>query len=122
DADVEVGHERDRPSTLSRGTREDDRARLRDRNGAAGDDTVHQIELERRPAAVVDQFELGRTPRVRKAGRHHETRHRTFARSGRDGLGDARRPANVSAIVADALAEAPDPRGGIEYSTAAVSR
>ena len=47
DADVEVGHERERAAPLLRAAGEDDRAGLGDRGRAAGECAVDAVELVR---------------------------------------------------------------------------
>ena len=54
DAQVQVGHQRERPAAGARAAVEDDRAGLGDRQRAAGQHAVERVEVARRERRVVD--------------------------------------------------------------------
>ena len=65
DAQVVVGHQRERPAPLPRAAVEHDRAGLRDRERGSGQGAVETVELMRRQAGVDDQLHALGPPRGR---------------------------------------------------------
>ena len=120
---MEVGDERERAAALVRRRREDDRAGLCDRDGAAGEDAVERVELvRRREPVVLDELDSGgrQAPAAR---RDHEPpgavpRAQTPTDLARDLLAGGDAP-HLGAVVADPLAEELDALARVERRRAA---
>ncbi len=87
DAEVDVGDEREGSPPVGRAGGEHERARLRDRERAAGERGVEGVELGRREVVVFDHVHAGRPPLGRQRRRDAEPAH---AALGAD-AGDLRR-------------------------------
>ena len=109
DADVPVGHERERAATGALAAVEHDRSRLGDGQRAAGQHAVEPVERLRRQRRVVDD-ELDPLHHVRPAGRDGDPARAALAAQPRDRLGEVgRRDArDRRAVLGDPLAEAVD--------------
>ena len=68
DADVQVGQQAERATTLVGPGIEDDRARLGDGDGAAGDDAVERVEVGMRQDGVVGRRAPRSIPRATLSG------------------------------------------------------
>jgi hypothetical protein len=108
DADVEVGHQGQRPAARTLAAVEDDRAGLGDGQRAAGDGAVERVEIARGEAAVLHQLEQRGAPRVGQADRDAEAARSVVGARLTDRGRDVVGLAHGGAIVRDALGEARD--------------
>lgn len=74
DADVEVGHEADRPAPLPRAAVERDRARVGAGGGAGRQRPVERVELGRAQVVVLDQLDARGTKGRRQVWRDDDAR------------------------------------------------
>src|SRR5262249_24051297 len=91
DTDVQIGDERDRASAFARPAGQRDRPGLGNGHGAAGDVAVECVELACRETVVLDELELGGTPRLRESPRYDEPLRSVLAAGVRDGVRDTSR-------------------------------
>ena len=123
DADVEVGDERERAAALGRPGREDDRPGLGDRDGAARDGAVDQVEVAWRQLVVLDELDVGAAPGGREPAGRDQPRRATRRADRTDhrrelGLGHA---PHLCAILAHSPAEELDTLVCTERSRAPVA-